>query len=106
MVGVLRTLGMAPSQLRGVFVRFGGRILLRGLLWGNAVGLGLCLLQKTTGLLRLSEENYYLSTAPIRFNWPVIAGVNAGTLAVVLVCLYLPTFFVTRIDPVKTIRFN
>ncbi len=106
MVGVLRTLGMAGRDLRAIFLRFGGRILLRGLLWGNVVGLGLCFLQKYTGLLRLSEENYYLSTAPIKINWVLLVALNVGTFAVVMLLLLIPAQLVTRIDPVKTIRFD
>ena len=106
MIGVLRTLGMGARPLRRIFLRFGLRILSRGLLWGNAVGLGLCAVQLATGVIRLSEENYYLSTAPIQINWGVVALLNLGTLAVVMLLLTLPAQFVTRIDPVKTIRFD
>ena len=106
MVGVLRTMGMAGKDLRGIFLRFGGRILLRGLFWGNVIGLGLCLFQKYTGLLTLSEENYYLATAPIKINWLIIAALNFGTVAIVMLLLLLPAQLVTRIDPLKTIRFD
>ena len=106
MVGVLRTLGMGGAALRNVFLRFGARVVLRGLLWGNAIGLGLCALQATTGIFKLSEENYYLSTAPIRVNWLLVLGLNAGTFILVMAALLLPASFVTRVDPVKTIRFD
>ncbi len=106
MIGVLQTLGMGGADLRGIFLRFGSKVLLRGLLWGNLIGLGLCALQYYTGLLELSEENYYLSTAPIRVNWPVVLGLNVGTFALVMTALLLPAALVTRVDPVKTIRFD
>ena len=106
MVGVLRTLGMGGAALRRIFLRFGWRILLRGLLWGNLVGLGLCGLQAATGIVKLSEENYYLSTAPIEIDWWVVLGVNVGTAAVVMALLVVPALLVTRIDPVKTLRFD
>lgn len=106
MVGVLRTMGMAGRDLRGIFLRFGGRILLRGLFWGNLIGLGLCLLQKYTGLLKLSEENYYLATAPIKINWLIVLGLNIGTIVIVMLLLLIPAQLVTRIDPLKTIRFD
>jgi lipoprotein-releasing system permease protein len=82
------------------------RVLLRGLLWGNLIGLGLCFLQKQTGIITLSEENYYLSTAPISINWAMWAALNIGTIIVVMALLLIPALLVTRIDPVKTIRFD
>ena len=106
MIGVLRTLGMGGQALRRIFLRFGGRVLLRGLLWGNLVGLGLCFLQQATGLVQLSEEDYYLSTAPIQIDWGVVLLLNLGTAALVLLVLAVPAQLVTRIDPVKTIRFD
>lgn len=106
MVGVLRTLGMAGGQLRRIFLRFGWRILLRGLFWGNLIGLGLCGLQAATGLVQLSEENYYLSEAPIKIDWLIVLLINAGTAAAVMTLLVVPALLVTRIDPVKTLRFD
>ena len=106
MIGVLRTLGMGAKALQSIFLRFGLRVLLRGLLWGNLIGLGLCFLQKQTGIITLSEENYYLSTAPISINWAMWAALNIGTVIVVMALLLIPALLVTRIDPVKTIRFD
>ena len=106
MIGVLRTLGMGGPALRGIFLRFASRVLLRGLLWGNVVGLALCAIQAGTGVFKLSEENYYLSTAPIRVNWVMVLGLNLGTFLLVMATLVLPAMLVTRVDPVKTIRFD
>ena len=106
MIGVLRTLGMQGYSLRNIFMRFGAQVLGQGLLWGNIVGLGLCFLQAGTGIITLSEENYYLSTAPIRINWLLVMGINLGTFALVMLALLIPASLVTRIDPVKTIRFD
>lgn len=106
MVGVLRTLGMSGTSLQNIFLRFGLRVLLKGLFWGNLIGLGLCFLQKYTGIISLSEENYYLSTAPISINWWMWAALNLGTVVIVMALLLIPALFVTRIDPVKTIRFD
>jgi lipoprotein-releasing system permease protein len=63
-------------------------------------------LQKKYSLIQLSEENYYLSEAPIELSWINILGLNALTLTVILVFLILPTWLVTRISPVKAIRFK
>jgi len=106
MVGVLRTMGMSGSSLQNIFLRFGLRVLLKGLFWGNLIGLGLCFIQKYTGIISLSEENYYLSTAPISINWWMWAALNLGTVVIVMALLLIPALLVTRIDPVKTIRFD
>ena len=106
MIGVLRTLGMAGPALRSIFLRFASRVLLRGLLWGNAVGLLICGVQAWTGVFTLSEENYYLSTAPISVNWWMVLALNAGTFVLVMAALVLPAMLVTRVDPVKTLRFD
>lgn len=106
MIGVLRSLGMQVSSLRSVFLLFALRILLKGLVIGNLLGIGICLLQKRFGFIKLSEEDYYLSTAPIHLVWPWIAALNLGTIIVVLICLILPTMLISRIDPVRAIRFN
>lgn len=106
MIGVLRTLGMGGASLRGIFLRFGSRVLLRGLFWGNLIGLGLCAIQAYTGVFKLSEENYYLSVAPIRVNWAIVLGLNIGTFSLVMLALLLPAALVTRVDPVKSIRFD
>ncbi|NJO87430.1 MAG: FtsX-like permease family protein [Lewinella sp.] len=106
MIGILKALGQANWSIRKIFLYYAAYIVAYGLFWGNLIGLGLCFIQKTFGLVTLEEESYYLSVAPIFINWWVILLLNIGTLALTTLFLILPSYLVTRIDPVKSIRFK
>ncbi|MCI5081588.1 MAG: ABC transporter permease, partial [Saprospiraceae bacterium] len=81
-------------------------IIIIGLIWGNVVGLGICVLQEQFELIRLSEENYYLSVAPIELHFWTIVSINVGTLILTILFLVVPSYLVTSISPVKAIRFK
>jgi len=93
-------------SIRKIFLYYAGYIIVWGLLWGNLIGLSLGRLQQRFGLIRLSEESYYLSTAPIEFNFAAIIGINLLILSVTLLFLIIPSYLVTRITPVQAIRFE
>ncbi|MCB9049601.1 MAG: ABC transporter permease [Lewinellaceae bacterium] len=106
MIGILKALGTTNWGIRKIFLYYAAYIIVVGLLWGNLIGIGLCLLQERFEFITLSEENYYLSTAPIDLNfWPILL-LNLGTLAVTLFFLIIPSYLVTSISPVKAIRFK
>lgn len=106
MIGVLKALGATNWQVRKIFIRQAGHILLKGLIIGNAVGLALCALQKQFQFIRLREEDYYLSVAPIDFNITTILLINLGTFMVTILFLILPSYFISRILPTRALRFN
>lgn len=106
MVGVLKALGHSNVGIRKIFLYYAAYIMLWGLFWGNLLGIGLSLAQKYFEFIRLSEENYYLSVAPIQINIGTILLLNIGTLVITLFALILPTYMVTKIDPVRAIRFK
>ena len=106
MIGVLRSLGMTVWSVRNIFLIFAFRILIMGLLIGNVLGLGICLLQQKFGIVTLSEEDYYLRIAPIHISWLWVLSLNIGTIVIVSLCLILPTVLVSKIDPVKAIKFR
>jgi len=81
-------------------------IVFGGLLFGNILGLGLCWLQKRFGFITLDEENYYLAVAPVRVVWSDVLLLNLGTFLITLAFLIVPSLLVTRIDPVKALRFK
>jgi len=105
-IGLLKALGMADGPLMGVFVRLSVRILLRGLAWGNALGFGLALLQQETGWVHLDARSYYLSTVPIEIDVMRIATVELGIVLVCAVAMYLPARYISRLDPVESLRFD
>ena len=106
MIGILKSLGATNWSIRKIFLMFAGYIITLGLIWGNAVGIGLCLIQKYFHVIRLPEESYYISVAPINLDPLFIVVVNAATLVICLLVLIIPSYLITRIQPVKAIRFN
>ncbi|MCF8245063.1 MAG: FtsX-like permease family protein [Saprospiraceae bacterium] len=106
MIGVLKSLGQKDWSIRKVFLYNAAYIILLGLFFGNLAGIGFCLLQENYGLIKLSEENYYLSEAPIELNLFSVLALNAVALVVILLFLIFPSWLVTRISPVKAIRFK
>jgi lipoprotein-releasing system permease protein len=99
-------MGARNWGIRRIFLYYGAYIILNGLFWGNLLGISLCLLQKYFKFIRLDEENYYLSYAPIHFSFWSILLLNLGTLVITLLFLIIPSYLVSRISPVKAIRFD
>ncbi len=106
MIGILKSLGATNWSVRKIFLYNASYILFIGLLFGNAIGLGICFLQKELGIITLPEQSYYVSTVPVAIDWIKIALLNAGTFGVCLLCLLLPSVIIARIRPVRAIRFN
>lgn len=106
MIGTLKALGAKNLSIRRIFLYTSANLIGRGLIWGNIVAIALCLLQQKFGIIKLSQQDYYLSTVPINLNlWPILM-LNAGTLIVCMLMLIIPSFIVSKISPVKAIRFN
>jgi lipoprotein-releasing system permease protein len=106
MIGILKALGETNGKIRQIFLYHAAVITLNGIFWGNLLGLGFCWLQHQYKFIALNETNYYLSYAPIKIEWWSVLSVNIGTLVVTLLFLLLPSLAVSRIAPVKAIRFQ
>lgn len=106
MIGTLKALGATDRSVIRIFLLHAGRLILLGLLIGNALGLGLCFLQEQTGLVELDEASYYVKTVPIGINWFHVLLLNVATLVLCQLALLFPALIVTRISPVKAIRFS
>ncbi len=104
MIGILKALGADDALIRGIFVRNGLRILLRGIALGNIVGIGLAALQWKFQLIPLNPENYYLSSVPVDWDWFSILGINAGVLLIAWLVILLPVKLVNRIRPSEAVR--
>lgn len=105
-IGLLKTFGMRNGQLRRIFLYRAGFIALRGLAWGNAVGLGICLLQSLTHIVKLDPEGYLLSEVPIALNWGQWAMLNLGFMAAIVALLVIPASIVSTVKPEKSIRYE
>lgn len=106
MIGLLKALGMPGGQLRLIFLWRAAFVTLRGLVWGNAVGLSLCLLQQWTRLIKLSSEGYLLSEVPVALGWGWWLALNAGFAAAIVALLVIPTAVVSTVKPEETIRYE
>lgn len=106
MIGLLKALGMRNGALRRIFLFRAAAIVLRGLVWGNAVGLALCLLQLHFHLVKLSAEGYLLSEVPIALGWGWWLMLNAGVVAAIVLLLVLPTYIISSVKPDQTIRYE
>ena len=106
MIGVLKALGSRNLSIRRIFLYQASYLIFRGLLWGNIIGIGLCILQKQYGFISLNPENYYLTTVPVNLSILHLLAINAGAAVAILMFLILPSMLVSRISPAKTIRFN
>ncbi len=105
-IGLLKSIGAKNWSIRRIFLYNAGEIIIKGMLIGNALAFVICFVQLKTGFMKLSEKEYYLDTVPIEFNWSMILLINIGTILITLAFLILPTVIVTRIDPVKALRFS
>ena len=106
MIGVLKALGMRNATVRHTFLWFAAFIIGRGLLWGNVIGIGLVVLQRTTGFIRLDPTSYYVDRAPMELSIPVIAALNVATLLICLFVLIAPSFLVSHIHPARSMRYE
>ncbi len=106
MIGVLKALGARDRLIRSIFLVQGMNLVVRGLAIGNVLGLGLCWIQDRFKLIRLNPHDYYMSFVPVSWHWEVVLILNLLMLLVVAAVLLLPTMAITRISPVKAIRFD
>jgi len=106
MIGTLKALGAKNKQIRKIFVYNGMIMIAKGLILGNLIGIGFGLLQSNFQILTLSPENYYMKYVPIYWNIEVIVGLNILIFLVVSLVLMLPTAIISRISPIKSMRFN
>jgi len=106
MIGVLKAVGEQDWGIRTIFLYYAAYIIGLGMLWGNFIGISLCLLQKKFGFIRLSEEDYYMSTAPIALDLSTVLYLNIGTMVITLIFLIIPSYLVTTVQPVKALRFK
>jgi lipoprotein-releasing system permease protein len=106
MIGILKSLGSDNWSIRKIFLYNSLYLILRGLFWGNTIGIGLLLIQKKFEIIKLNPESYYVNVAPVEINILYILALNVGTVLVCLLVLLIPSYLITKISPAKTIRFD
>lgn len=106
MIGILKSIGADNWMIRKIFLYNALYLIIRGLLLGNGIGIGLLLVQKYFGIVKLNPENYYVTEAPVVIEVLPILALNLGTIVVCLLVLLIPSYIITKISPVKAIRFD
>ena len=106
MIGLLKALGMTSSQVGGVFLRRSAAVMGRGFVWGNAIGLGLCALQKWLHVIKLDPANYFVSYVPIEFNLWHLLLLNVAAFALVLLIVSASSLFISKVSPERTMRVD
>ena len=106
MIGILKSLGSRNRSIAKIFLYNASYLIFRGMIWGNMIGIGLLLIQSQFELISLDPETYYVNTVPVHLSLDYILALNFGTLALCMLMLLLPTLIISKIDPVKVIRFD
>lgn len=106
MIGMLKAMGATNGSIQRIFLINAFYLVGLGLLLGNGLGCALCYIQSATHVFKLDQASYYMSFVPIQLTWMDISLLNIGTLIVCLLVLTIPSMLVTRISPVKAIRFK
>lgn len=105
-IGMLKTLGASNGQIRAIFINYTLLIMIPGLIIGNVIGLGFLLIQKFFGIIKLNPENYYVSEVPVDLNPLYILAISLGILIISGFALVLPSYLISKIYPVKAIKYT
>ena len=105
MIGILKALGSGNSSIRKIFLYNATYLILKGLFWGNTIGLSLIGLQYFFEIITLNPETYYVATMPVHISMGAILALNIGTLVLCFLMLVIPSYIITKINPSKSIKF-
>lgn len=103
-IGLLKALGMTSREVGKVFLLRAGTLVGKGMLWGNVIGIGLCLIQKFTHLVKLDPANYFVSFVPIRLHAGQLILLNVAAAVILMLLISLSTRFIARVSPDRTMR--
>jgi lipoprotein-releasing system permease protein len=106
MIGIFKALGSENATIRKVFLYQAAYLIAKGLFWGNIIGIGLAFFQLSTGLITLDPTSYYIKTVPVNLELSHILLLNAGTMAAIILMLLVPSQLISRIAPVKAIKYD
>lgn len=106
MIGILKALGSNNFSIRKIFLYQSSFLIMRGLFWGNLIGIGLAFLQDQFKFIKLDQASYYIAYAPINLSFTNLLLLNTGTLIITVLMLLIPSMMISRISPEKSIKFN
>ena len=106
LIGTLKALGSQSWHIRKVFIYHSLYLILKGMFWGNLIGISLCWIQKKFKILELDKSTYYMSYMPVDLNFIHILLLNVGTFYLCWLMLIIPSYLISKINPIKAIRFE
>jgi lipoprotein-releasing system permease protein len=106
MIGTLKALGIQDAPVINIFIRNAAFIIGKGVLWGNIIGVGCAWIQQKFGIVALDPANYYVDKVPVKIDLMAILMLDVATLVVCVACMVIPALYVTRISPIRAIRFS
>ena len=105
-IGLLKALGMSDKAISKVFLSSAAVLVLRGMLIGNAVALVFTAVQSWTRVLKLDPTNYFVSFVPVKINAGAVILADIVSFVVIMILLLIPTLFISKVDPAKTVRMK
>ena len=106
MIGTLKALGADNRAIRKIFLFLSSFLIIKGLIWGNIIGLTLCGLQYWFKIVKLDPSVYYISAVPVEADWRIFLLLNSGCMVLFLLMVIAPTYIISRIRPAATMRFE
>lgn len=103
-IGILKSMGMTDKSISKVFLAASARLVSVGMLIGNVLATLICIIQKTTHILKLNPENYYVSFVPVNIDLLQILMADALSFVAIMLLLLIPCLFISKVDPAQTVR--
>lgn len=105
-IGTFKAMGMTDRMISRIFLRTSADLVLKGMLAGNVIAVLLCMLQKHLHILKLDPSNYFVSFVPINLKFTDLLVVDAVSFCVIMLLLFIPCAFISKVDPAETIRMS
>jgi lipoprotein-releasing system permease protein len=106
MIGIFQAMGAGNWRIQKMFLLQAAYIVLWGLFWGNLLGLGMVWIQDSFQLIQLDPQTYYVHSAPVKLPFISWVLLNLGTFVLCLLFLLIPSYLVSKISPVRALRFD
>lgn len=103
-IGLLKALGMTDRAIAKIFLSSSAVLTGKGMLIGNVLAIVFCIIQKTTHVLKLDPENYYVSFVPVNLDLGLVLTADIVSFAVIMLLLLIPCLFISKVDPADTVR--
>ena len=106
MIGLLKALGMKTRDICRVFIYRGSFIVIKGMVIGNVIAIILSILQGVFHIIPLDPANYFVDHVPVYVNVPKIVILNVASFALMILIMIIPSFFIARVQPERTIKVS